>query len=126
MIRRDLLRKVVVLGTATAACWLVQATAQTGPEHPAEKIRITECIVYPEAQPTQTTDCTGYVQSACKDMQVCEIKIGLALTGGRELGADARAWKKVRIRYRCGDVAKVNGPYVQSEHATVRLSCAGP
>lgn len=113
----------LVLVSVAAVCWMTQVSAQSPPEHPPAMIRVTECLVYPEAQPTRTADCTAYVQKVCRDMTTCELQIGLALTEGRDLDGDPRSWKKVRIRYRCGDVPRVNGPYVQSEHATIRLSC---
>jgi len=123
MSARGLVSSTFVLGCVGAVCWVTQAVAQSPPGHPPVMIQITQCVVYPEAQPTKTADCTAYVQQACKDVTSCEVQIGLALTGGRDLAGDPRSWKKVRIRYRCGDVPRVNGPYVQSEHATVRLSC---
>jgi hypothetical protein len=118
-----LIRSSLALGSVLVTFWIAQAVAQSPPGHPAANIQVTECVVYPETEPSRTADCTAYVQKACRDVSSCEVKIGLALTGGRDLTGDPKSWKKVRIRYRCGEVPRVNGPYVQSEHATVRLSC---
>jgi hypothetical protein len=87
-------------------------------------VRIVACVVYPEGDPKQRVDCTQQANATCGGRPVCELPIGLALTGGRELG-DAHTWKKVRVRYRCGDVEKVDGPHNQSEHATMLLRCIG-
>jgi hypothetical protein len=113
---------VVCAGVVTVVS-VARLPAQSPAAHPPVPIEITECVVYPEAAPDKTVDCAEVVRTACKAMSACDIRIGLALTGGRQIDGDERAWKKVRLRYRCADIAKVNGPYVQSEHATVHLSC---
>ena len=82
-----------------------------------------ECQVYPVENPTTTFDCVGNIRKSCGTANPCEVVIGLQLTDGRQIDGDAKAWKKVRVRYRCGSDLKTVGPYVQSEHATIRLIC---
>jgi len=82
-----------------------------------------ECQVYAVEKPTTTFDCVGNIRKSCGIDNPCEVVIGLQLTDGRQIDGDAKAWKKVRVRYRCGSDVKTVGPYVQSEHATIRLVC---
>lgn len=82
-----------------------------------------ECQVYAVDKPAVTFDCIGNIRKACGTANPCDVVIGLALTDGRQIDGDSKAWKKVRVRYHCGSKVKVVGPYVQSEHATIRLVC---
>jgi hypothetical protein len=100
------------------------APAQARPASAPPVVQIVECMVYPEGAPQQKVDCTQRANAVCAGHSVCELPIGLDLTGGRQLG-EARTWKKVRVRYRCGELDKVNGPHNQSDHATMLLGCVG-
>lgn len=82
-----------------------------------------ECQVYAVDKPSVTFDCVGNIRKACGSANPCDVVIGLALTDGQQIDGDSKAWKKVRVRYHCGSKMKVVGPYVQSEHATIRLVC---
>ena len=104
-----------------AACGAA-STAGFAVETPAG-IDFVECQVYPVEKPTTAFDCAGNIRKSCGAANPCEVVIGLQLTDGRQIDGDAKAWKKVRVRYRCGSEVKTVGPYVQSEHATIRLVC---
>jgi len=109
-----------ILGAVAVAC-TSHLVAQS--PAPPPTIDIVECIVYPEGRATQTTDCAGKARAVCNGTPHCELPIGFALTDGRQIDGDARTWKKVRVRYRCGKVSHVNGPYNQSDHANMVLGC---
>jgi len=113
-------RLLFLAGPAAAivAAWTTPLAAE-----PAPGIDVVECQVYAVEKPTTTQDCSGNLKKACGSANPCEVVIGLQLTDGRQIDGDARAWKKVRIRYRCGESTRTVGPYVQSEHATIRLVC---
>jgi hypothetical protein len=99
------------------------ALAAEPPAGETAGIDVVECLVYPVEKPTVTFDCTDNLRKLCFTSRPCDVVIGLALTDGRQIDGNAQAWKKVRVRYRCGAAVQVVGPYEQSEHATIRLSC---
>jgi hypothetical protein len=100
-------------------------SAEAPPQQLVQKptIEIAECVVYREGMRTQSVDCTEKVRAACNGLVRCELPIGLGLTDGRQVDGDARTWKKVRVRYRCGKIEHVNGPHNQNDHATMLLGC---
>lgn len=117
MIRR-LLSACISTATMLAAAGSPSAAAPA-----SAGIDFVECQVYAVEKPTTTFDCNSSIKKACGESNPCDVVIGLQLTEGRQIDGDAKAWKKVRVRYHCGDGTKVVGPYVQSEHATIRLIC---
>jgi len=116
------LRVAAISAAAIIAAFAAASTAGFAAETPAG-IDFVECQVYPVEKPTTTFDCAGNIRKSCGTANPCEVVIGLELTDGRQIDGDAKAWKKVRVRYRCGSELKTVGPYVQSEHATIRLIC---
>ena len=101
-------------GALSTPCFAEQAPAA---------IEFVECQVYPVEKPETKFDCAANIRKSCGAANPCDVVIGLELTDGRQIDGDAKAWKKVRVRYRCGSEVKSVGPYVQSEHATIRLIC---
>lgn len=95
---------------------------------PAEGgLEITECLVYSETDDAKRHDCTTKARELCKSIGRgnCELPIGLVLTGGNDIDGNRDTWEKVRVRFRCGRVERVNGPHHQNDHATMILACAG-
>jgi len=115
---------LVSLGCAAAiiSALAMDSTVGWAAEAPPA-IRFVECQVYPVEKPVATFDCAGNIRKSCGTANPCDVVIGLELTDGRQIDGDAKAWKKVRVRYQCGSELKTVGPYVQSEHATIRLIC---
>jgi len=103
---------------------LAEAPLSTA-QNVAPTIEITECVVYSPLDQTMRFDCSAKARTLCGAGAHCEISIGLALTDGRELDGNPKNWKKVRIRYRCGQALHTSGPFDQDDHATMVLSCTG-
>lgn len=90
----------------------------------ASPLSIAECTVISQRDPARKTDCRATAAAACKDPKLCELVIGLQLTGGTDLHPGER--KDVRVRYTCGErVSMKVGPYDQSDHASMTLACPG-
>ena len=120
-----LTRMVVVFVSFGGVIWVSPVVGEAqAPAGDTAGIDVVECQVYPVEKPTVTFDCADNLRKSCNASNTCDVVIGLALTNGRQIDDDPKAWKKVRVRYRCGPAVKVVGPYVQSEHATIRLNCA--
>ncbi|HVW67587.1 MAG TPA: hypothetical protein VHB68_01375 [Steroidobacteraceae bacterium] len=99
------------------------AHSQTGAPPPV--IEIQECRVYPPGNPHSGIDCTRAAKAACEGKPACEFPIGSRLSGHPDADSEPFSWKKVRVRFRCGKLQHVSGPFDQDDHATMQLSCFG-
>lgn len=92
----------------------------------AAGLEITECVVYRDFEAARRHDCTAKAKELCSNSaRSCELPIGLALSGGRDIDGNPQTWEKVRVRYRCGGQQRINGPHHQNDHASMILSCLG-
>lgn len=90
---------------------------------PVEGMTITECVVYSKTDKTLTYNCTPAASKVCNGLGKCELPIGLALSGGKDLDNNPDNWKKVRVRYKCGGKEFTRGPHDQNDHASMILTC---
>ncbi len=113
--------KVIV---CAASLLLSALVSRGGPVQPAAgSIDVRECAVYSAQDPAKRFDCLDRARELCNGKPLCELPIGLALSGGRDI--DPRSGKKVKIRLSCGQRVFVQGPHDQDEHATMILVCPG-
>lgn len=113
-----------------SAAWLPILIIAVGPtafaeEAPPVAIEITGCAVWSELRGGIRHDCMDEARTICEGKGFCELPIGLNLTAGRDLDNDPDTWELVRVDYRCGAKALINGPHHQNDHATMTLAC-GP
>jgi hypothetical protein len=105
----------LVVGMAVGSGGTAQSAAGT--------IDVRECVVYSVQNPAQRFDCLDRARELCDGKPLCELPIGLALSGGRDI--DPKAAKKVKVLLSCGAHPFVQGPHDQDEHATMILLCLG-
>jgi hypothetical protein len=88
-------------------------------------VEVEDCQVYPASSPGAGDDCPAHAKQTCAGQVTCELPIDSELGGKRKAGADPNSWLKVRLKYKCGPVERVSGPFDQDDHATLILSCLG-
>lgn len=88
---------------------------------PGSGIAVMACSVYSERDHSDSHDCTSAARAQCDGQPNCELPIGLSLSGGKDIDEDSE--KKVKIRYRCGEQERMQGPHYQNDHAAMILRC---
>lgn len=92
-------------------------------------LEIKSCVVFSVKSPGKTYDCIREAKQAaesCKQMEHCEIPIGLNLTSGKDIDPGSGfLGKQVKIIYVCGGGPTQGGPYQQDDHASLVIDCSG-
>ena len=89
----------------------------------APGLEITSCTVFSEQDESLAHDCASEARKLCPGPGTCELPIGLNLTEGKDLDNNPDTWELVRVEFSCRDVARINGPHYQNDHATMTLAC---
>ena len=120
---------LAIVLTGAALAWAAATQAQYSGQRVQQEsgLTITECSVYSDTDKALHYDCTAKAKESCVASAAnrCELPIGLALTGGRDLDGNDDTWEKVVVHYRCGKADRINGPHHQNDHASMILECRG-